>query len=123
MRSMLVSIATLGIVTPAMAGQNILSWNDNSNNEKGFQIARKVGACAGTGTWYIRTNVGPDVKTFTDTGLTIGATYCYKVRAYNGYGVSAYSNMAEGIAKPSPTCGTVKTVLSDGTIVYTWVCH
>jgi hypothetical protein len=113
----------LGSPTVAFAGQNILTWRDNSLNEKIFQIARKVGPCAATGTWYLRATVGPNVTTYTDTGLIIGAIYCYKVRATNATGVSMYSNQAEGTAKPSPTCGMVKSVAPDGTVIYTWVCH
>jgi hypothetical protein len=63
------------------------------------------------------------VTIYTDTGLTVGQVYCYKVRAINNSGVSPYSNQNDGAAKPSPTCGTVKTVTPDGTVTYTWVCH
>lgn len=113
----------LALVAPAGAGQNILSWQDNSTNEKSFYIARKLGHCSAPGTWYFRASVGADIRTYTDTGLVTGQVYCYKVRAVNSYGVSAYCPPAEGTAKPSPTCSTVKTTLPDGTVVYTWVCH
>jgi hypothetical protein len=63
------------------------------------------------------------VTTYTDTDLTVGQVYCYRVRALNNSGASAYSNQSEGAAKPSPTCGMVKTVAPDGTVTYAWVCH
>ena len=38
--------------------------------------------------------VGPNVTSYTDTGLLPLVTYCYRVRAYNGAGDSGYSNTA-----------------------------
>jgi hypothetical protein len=117
----LAGLLVLVVTVPALAGQNVLTWRDTSSTEKTFQIARKVGPCSGSGTWYIRVSVGANVTTYTDTGLTVGQVYCYKVRAVNSSGISAYSNQAEGAAKPS--CGTLKTLAPDGTVTYTWVCH
>ena len=122
MTAVLAALLVLGVTVPALAGQNVLVWRDNSSNEKSFQIARKVGPCSGSGTWYIRASVGADVTTYTDTDLTVGQVYCYRVRAINNVGASAYSNQSEGAAKTSPTCGTVKTVAPDGTVTYAWIC-
>ena len=84
----------------ASAGQLQLTWTDNSNNENGFKIERKLGT---TGTFGQIATVGVNVTTYTDTNLTDGATYCYRLAAFNSAGTSAYS--AEG-------CATVKSTLS-----------
>ena len=84
----------------ASAGQLQLAWTDNSNNEDGFKIDRKLGT---TGTFSQIATVGVNVTTYTDTNLTDGATYCYRLAAFNSAGTSAYS--AEG-------CATVKSTLS-----------
>ena len=84
----------------ASAGQLQLTWTDNSNNEDGFKIERKLGT---TGTFNQITTVGVNVTTYIDTNLTDGATYCYRLAAFNSAGTSAYS--AEG-------CATVKSTLS-----------
>ena len=84
----------------ASAGQLQLTWTDNSNNENGFKIERKLGT---TGTFGQIVTVGVNVTTYTDTNLTDGATYCYRLAAFNSAGTSAYS--AEG-------CATVKSTLS-----------
>ena len=84
----------------ASAGQLQLAWTDNSNNESGFKIDRKLGT---TGTFSQIATVGVNVTTYTDTNLTDGATYCYRLAAFNSAGTSAYS--AEG-------CATVKSTLS-----------
>jgi hypothetical protein len=84
----------------AGAGQLQLAWTDNSNNESGFKIERKLGT---TGTFSQIATVGVNVTTYIDTNLTDGATYCYRLAAFNSAGTSAYS--AEG-------CATVKSTLS-----------
>jgi hypothetical protein len=84
----------------ANAGQLQLAWTDNSNNEDGFKIERKLGT---TGTFSQLASVGVNVTSYTDTNLTDGATYCYRLAAFNSFGSSAYS--AEG-------CATVKSTLS-----------
>lgn len=72
----------------------VLSWQDNSTNEEGFKIQR----CAGIGcTNFISwTQVGRDVRTYTNTQLTPGVTYRYRVCAVaRDATCSAYSNIAE----------------------------
>ena len=93
-------LTALSWQSQASAGQLQLAWTDNSNNENGFKIERKPGT---TGTFSQIAAVGVNVTTYTDTNLTDGATYCYRLAAFNSAGTSAYS--AEG-------CGTVKSTLS-----------
>jgi Divergent InlB B-repeat domain len=83
----------------ADAGQLKLAWTDNSNNEDGFKIERKTGT---SGTYGEIAKLGANVASYTDTNLTDGATYCYRLRAFNSAGNSAYS--PEG-------CATVKSTL------------
>jgi hypothetical protein len=66
-----------------------LSWTDNSNNEDGFKIERKTTA---SGTYSEIAQVGPNINTYNNTGLTGGTEYCYRVRSYNAVGNSSYSN-------------------------------
>jgi PKD repeat protein len=69
-----------------------LSWTDNAGNETGFKIERCTGA---TCTNFAQiAAVGANVKTFSNTGLKRNTSYRYRVRAYNGGGDSAYSNIA-----------------------------
>ncbi|AMV40931.1 fibronectin type III domain-containing protein [Planctomyces sp. SH-PL62] len=94
--------ATASATTPAIAApsglaaswssgtQVSLVWADNSSNETGFRVERSTDG----ETW---TSVGspPAGQTsLTATGLTLGATYQFRVRAYNGSGESANSNVA-----------------------------
>jgi hypothetical protein len=72
----------------------ILGWKDNSNNEEGFKIYRKEGACDSSNSWSLIATKGANVKTHTNTGLTANTIYSYQVRAYNAAGNSSYSNCA-----------------------------
>lgn len=64
-----------------------LNWVDNAGNETGFYIER---APSGTTNFARVGTVGANVKTFTNT-VTRG-TYLFRVQAFNGTTVSAYSN-------------------------------
>jgi chitodextrinase len=57
-----------------------LDWQDNSNNELGFQIQR---ATSSNGPWSVVGSVGANVTTYTDTGLDPSTTYYYEVDAFN----------------------------------------
>ncbi|MHB1133468.1 MAG: S8 family serine peptidase [Chloroflexota bacterium] len=82
----------------AVSGSQIdLAWTDNAGDETGYEIER---ALDGVGFSPLGT-VGANVKSYSDTGLTAGTTYSYRVRAYNGAGNSAYSNMASAITPPA----------------------
>ncbi len=63
-----------------------LSWTDNSNDEDGFYLQRKVGSCADAGTWETIYTSGPGVTSYLDEGLSPGATYCYQVQAFQNSG-------------------------------------
>ncbi len=70
-----------------------LTWTDNSTNETGFRIERCKGATC-TSFAQVAT-VGANVTTCSNTGLSKGTVYRYRVRAYNASGTSAYSNIAQ----------------------------
>jgi len=69
-----------------------LSWTHNSGNESGFRIERcKTANCTN---FAQVAQVGANVTTFADTGVTKNKAYNYRVRAFNAGGNSAYSNTA-----------------------------
>jgi PKD repeat protein len=69
-------------------GKVTLRWTDNSNNEQGFYIERTP---AGTTSFVRVAQVAANVTTFTQSSLGPGQ-YSYRVQAFNGATVSAYSN-------------------------------
>ena len=65
-----------------------LTWQDNSGNETGFWIEQQR-----SDGWYkVGENLGPNVETYTDTGLTPATEYTYRVGTFNDEKVSDYSN-------------------------------
>jgi hypothetical protein len=77
----------------AMAAKLTLTWTDNSTDELGFAIDRSVGT---TGAFGEIATTGPSVTTYVDSSLPDATTYCYRVRAFNSAGYSAYSEIACG---------------------------
>lgn len=67
-----------------------LSWTDNSADETKFKIWRAVFS----GALYLLTEVGPDVTTYTDSGLESGVTYTYLVQACNDDGCAGSNEVS-----------------------------
>ena len=93
--------------TSVGSSQVTLTWTDNSNNETGFEIERSP--TAGSSFTLLHTTLA-NATGYTDTGLTAGTSYYYRVRAVNASGTSAYS--------PELTV-TTTTDVSVGTIILT----
>jgi len=87
-------VVSVLFATPAWAASNVLTWQDNSNNEVNFHVERKAEVCAGAAPFAEIATTGANVVTFTDSAVTEGLTYCYRVAASNPAGKSAYSNTA-----------------------------
>jgi len=84
-------IAPSHLTAQLESGGGRLDWRDNSDDEDGFVIERRVG----DGDWRNRDTIGPDTITYLDT--TVGGsqiTHRYRVRASNAFGLSQYSSEA-----------------------------
>ena len=85
-----------------------LTWNDNSDNEAGFNIERKAGQI---GTFAAVGQVPADSITFVDNTVPDDQLYCYRVNAFNASGVSPWT--PEGCGRDS------EIILAPGTVVVT----
>jgi phosphodiesterase/alkaline phosphatase D-like protein len=106
---------------PASTSEIDLSWTDNADNESGFKVERSLSATSGFSQVAV---VGENVTSHRDTGLSPGTAYCYRVRAYNGAGNSAYSNVAMTNTfdtPPAPPTGLTATAVSSSQIDLAWV--
>ncbi len=87
-----------------------LAWTDNATDEGGYQIERLSGA----GTFTSIASVGPNVTTYSNTGLTPGTSYWYRVRAANANGISTPSNVVtartSGGGSPTPFSGVPSAI-------------
>jgi hypothetical protein len=69
----------------------IVSWTDNADNETSFELERQLGACGvDRHAWVQIAVLGSNTTIYQDNGLSDGETYCYRVRACNSNGCSAY---------------------------------
>jgi hypothetical protein len=81
--------APTGLSTSDITSSEIrLTWEDNSTNETGFEIERKVSG----GSYTEIISVDNNITTYTDTGLNGKTKYYYRIRAYNDNGNSAYAS-------------------------------
>ncbi|MDZ7364066.1 MAG: fibronectin type III domain-containing protein [candidate division KSB1 bacterium] len=106
--------------TTVSSSQINLGWTDNSNNETGFKIERKIGAA---GEYAQIDTVAANVTTYASTGLSGSTQYFYRVRASNANGHSAYSNEASATtlaSTPNPPSNLVATAISKSQINLTW---
>ena len=87
MKILLLSLAFLGTVLSAADLR--LEWQDNSDNEDGFEIWRQQNG----GEWLLIGATNANDAAFVDGVIPIGATLSYKVRAWNQFGESGWTNI------------------------------
>jgi fibronectin type 3 domain-containing protein len=101
-----------------------LVWVENSTNANGVTIERSTD---GGTNWSTLITLAPNLNGYTDTGLTTGQSYSYRVSAFNWVGSSAASNTATAIGPvppitpPTPTATTV-SLANTAVVTVSWVC-
>jgi titin len=112
----------INLIASAISSSEInLSWSDNSDNEDGFKIERKELG----GTYTEIKTLTANVTSYSDTGLNPNTTYYYRIRAYNSFGHSDYSNEANATTKlagtaPSKPSNLTGIANSTSEISLTW---
>jgi len=112
----------LGVAVGGTSQLN-LSWTDNSNDEASFRIERAPGP--GAAFAEIDTTA-PNATSYEDSGLNANTEYCYRVRASNANGNSAYTAQvcattnASGGSAPAAPSGLTTTTSSDMGIDLSW---
>lgn len=99
------------------ASQIDLSWNDNSGNETGFKIDRKTGS---EGAYSLLITKSAGATGHSDSGLTDGTTYYYRVYPYNDDGSSSYSNEVFATTTLPAPSNFLATANSSSQIHLTW---
>lgn len=86
------------------AGTLVMSWIDNSTNEKGFKVQYSVDDGV---TWNDSAYMASNEASRMVTGLVPGRVYTFRVAAYNNYGYSDWTTASysvfstEGVAAPT----------------------
>jgi hypothetical protein len=86
--------------TPASTSSITVAWTDNSADETGFEIDRATNSLFTQNLSFVTTTAA-NRTTYTDTGLTAGTTYYYRVRSTNAAGDSLNSPTASAITTPT----------------------
>jgi hypothetical protein len=96
-----------------------LTWTDNSSTETGYHVERSA---TGSGGWSVIATLAANSSSYSNTGLTPGAVWYYRVGAYNATGDS-YSNTDSATTLNPPNAapsGLVATAASSSQINLTW---
>lgn len=97
--------------------QITITWRDNSADETKFKIWRAVSS----GSYYVWTEVGANVTSFTDSGLESGTTYSYLVQACNGDGCADSNEVSATTSGDSDDHVYISCFIA--TAVYGDACH
>lgn len=101
-RAAQIPAAPSGLAATAISTTRIdLRWVDNSSEETGFAIERSVD---GGSTFAQVAVVGGNVTSYSNTGLSPGTTYVYRIRATSAAGMSSPSP-ASSARTPASTAG------------------
>jgi glucose/arabinose dehydrogenase len=84
----IISPTALRIVSN-LASSVTLQWIDNSNNESGFVIERKI---VGQNEYTSIDSTLANINEYEDTSVSTETNYIYRIRAYNSTSFSGYSN-------------------------------
>ena len=76
-----------------------LTWTDGSVREDGYKIERSTDGSS----FSQITSVGASVTSYTDSGLTAGKKYYYRVRGFNAFGNSSFTNVSSATTGGSST--------------------
>ena len=76
-----------------------LAWQDNSSNETGFRVQRRVG---GSDDWIEIGTTTANINTFSDEGLEPLTLYHYRVLAFSANAASEFSNEAMAMTLQLP---------------------
>ncbi len=106
---------------PASTTQINLNWN-NVEGENGYKLEWKArsGADCITGVWSEPILIGENTTSYQHGGLTVGTHYCFRLKAYNIYTESAYSNELFQTTSLDPPTLEPLTGVTGSQIVLTW---
>jgi hypothetical protein len=116
-------VAPANLAAAAVSHERIdLGWTDEATDEDGYQIERSVDGAD----WSLIATLPADATAYGDQPLSPETTYTYRVRAFNGAGVSAASNDAWATTDPAPVLppaaptDLAATALSHDEIALSW---
>ena len=92
-----------------------LTWTDESDNETGFVLSRSTDASS----WSVVATPAANAVTYSDTGLSAGEIYYYRITAADSTGQSSYAD-AQVTTGPAVPSGLTPLVVSNSQISLSW---
>lgn len=116
------SVPTNLSATTLSARKIRINWQDNSNNESGFEIYRSTSS---TGYYSIVKTVAANSTTFSDSLLESSTTYFYKIKSVGQSASSAFSTIVNATtqalpAQPGVATGLTGTAQGPKVVALTW---
>jgi hypothetical protein len=103
-----VPIAPTTLIGQAVSTSKInLAWTDNSTNEDGFKIERKIAG----GTYAVIATTAANITNYTDSNLVANKAYTYRVYAFNAAGSSLTYTNEVTISTQDPIAQTINNGL------------
>jgi hypothetical protein len=97
-----------------------LDWTDNSNNETSFIVQRCSGASCTNFATVTGGTIATNTITFTNTGLTNGTTYRYRIGAANSVGTNYSNILTITCGLPTAPTGLAGVINSSSQITLNW---
>lgn len=97
----------------------VLTWEDKSGVEDGYEIQRSLG----NGLWSVVATVAANVIIHRDAGLVANTRYWYQVRALKDGGGSHFSNYADALVAGTPPgvpTETAATPIGSSSVSVSW---
>lgn len=93
--------APTGLVASGVTDSSVtLGWTDTATDETGYEVQRCTGS--GCSSFVQVGSLGAGATTWTDTGVSAGMTYGYRVRAVRDAEVSAWAGPVQVTTAPAP---------------------
>jgi hypothetical protein len=114
----LTGAGTYNSANPALGAINLV-WQDKATAETGYSVERSTD----NKTWSVIASLPANSTSYSDTSLTLAATYDYRVRCFNGVSPSSYSSSISVVATPTAPAqpgGLTAKVVSSSQINLAW---
>lgn len=105
---------TVGAIS---SSQTMVRWTDPATNETAFVLQRRPNA---TTKWTHVATLAPNATSFSDSGLSAGTSYTYRIYAYNSVGNSGVSNQGQATTFATSTGTSATLVRVDTTTGGAW---
>ena len=104
-----VPAAPTNLVATARAGGVDLAWSDNATNEQGYRVLRRI---AGNGAFAAVATLNADAASWADNNVTPGASYDYRVVAFNAAGEAMGGSVRAEVPSPPASAPAAPTGLT-----------